>query len=58
MNKKYPADFIEWMNSDNVIKTQTGYLEQSSQYAILFPTIKELYKYFVKEFAPVNYQKL
>jgi hypothetical protein len=47
--KKYPKDFVEWMD-DNTIHTTDGYLEQTTQYRKVFPTLDELYKFFKKEF--------
>jgi hypothetical protein len=37
--------FLDWLKSDNVIKTKEGYRTQCSQYRIAM-TKKELYVYF------------
>lgn len=42
-------DFLDWIKSDNVIKTKDGYRTQCNQYAIAM-TKKELYVYFKKEY--------
>jgi hypothetical protein len=47
MNKEF---FIEWLNNDNVIKFDNGYGTQDAQYNNRLKTIRDLYKYFLKEF--------
>lgn len=41
--------FLEWLHSDNVVKTLEGYKTQCSQYGKAFSR-KELYIYFKKEY--------
>ena len=41
--------FLNWIDSDNVIKTETEYKTQCSQYRKSF-TFSSLYRYFVKEY--------
>ena len=43
-------DFLEWVNSDDVIKFDNGYSTQDAQFKNRIPTIKALYRYFIKEF--------
>jgi len=47
MNKEA---FFEWFNDGNVIKFKDGYGTQDAQYCNRLKGIKELYKYFLKEF--------
>jgi hypothetical protein len=47
MNKEA---FKEWYNDDNVIKFVDGYATQDAQYCNRLKTIRDLYKYFLKEF--------
>jgi hypothetical protein len=47
MNKQA---FIEWFNDGNVVKFDDGYATQDALYNNRIKTIKELYKYFLKEF--------
>ena len=42
--------FNEWIKDGNVIKIDGYYSTQDSQYCNRIETIKELYKYFKKEF--------
>ena len=45
--------FFEWMNDGNVIKFADGYATQDAQYRNRLKTLKDLYKYFLKEFVYV-----
>ena len=45
--------FKEWIKSDNVIKLGDKYTCQCIQYKKQF-TLKELYKYFIKEYIDIN----
>ena len=51
INQDLHNDFIEWLNSDNVIKQDNNtYLEQTTQYRKLF-TYNEIFKFFIKEYS-------
>lgn len=43
------GDFLNWLDSDNVIKTGEGYKTQCSQYVPTFND-KEVYTYYLKEY--------
>ena len=47
MNKEA---FWEWLDDGNVIKFADGYATQDAQYCNRLKTIRDLYKYFLKEF--------
>ena len=47
MNKEA---FKEWYNDGNVIKFVDGYATQDAQYCNRLKSIRDLYKYFLKEF--------
>lgn len=42
--------FFEWMNDGNVIHFANGYATQDAQYCNRLKTLKDLFKYFLKEF--------
>lgn len=42
--------FFEWYNDGNVIEFNDGYGTQCAQYRNRLKTIRDLYKYFLKEF--------
>lgn len=51
---KTKADFLNWINSDNVIKLKEDkYSCQCIQYKKQF-TLSQLYKYFIKEYIDIN----
>jgi hypothetical protein len=49
----YKTAFIDWFNDGNVIEGPDGYSTQDALYKNKLKNIKELYKYFLKEFVYV-----
>ena len=47
MNKQA---FFDWIEDGNVHKFDDGYSTQDSMYLNRFKTLRELYKYFLREF--------
>ena len=46
----YKEAFWEWFEDGNVVKFEDGYATQDAQYCNRLKTIRDLYKYFLKEF--------
>ncbi len=49
----YKQMFFEWMDDGNVVKFDDGYATQDALYRNRLKTLKNLYKYFLKEFVYV-----
>ena len=49
----YKEAFWEWFEDGNVIEFEDGYATQDALYRNRLKTIRDLYKYFLKEFVYV-----
>jgi hypothetical protein len=50
MATKYTSQFMQWVTSDDVIKTREGYVCQLTQYKVTYKSLGELYTLYKKEF--------